>query len=117
PHLFRAPLKADFKVGPIHFNGNAVIALVVVVAVTAGLAILLQRTHIGLAVRASAESSDRASLLGISVPQMHALVWVLATLLSSVSLILRTQLFGLPATSLLGPSYLLLTLAAAVMGG
>ena len=35
-------------------------------------------TDIGIAVRASAENADRATLLGISVKRLSTIVWIIA---------------------------------------
>ena len=53
-----------FNIGPARFYGNDVLAMCAIPFVIAGLAWFLNKTDIGVAVRACAESSDRASLLG-----------------------------------------------------
>ncbi len=81
-----------------------------------GLFAFLRFTSIGIALRASSESSDRASLLGVNVGFTHNIAWIIATLLATISLILRAGIIGLPLGSAFGPSILLRALTAAVIG-
>ena len=73
--------------------------------------------------RASASRSVRArrartapALLGVNVGFTHNVAWVIATLMASITLILRATILGLPLGSSLGPSILLRALTAAVIG-
>ena len=81
-----------------------------------GLFAFLRFTSIGIALRASSESSDRASLLGVNVGFTHNIAWIIATLLATISLILRAGIIGLPLGSAFGPAILLRALTAAVIG-
>src|SRR5207302_1940347 len=98
------------------FHGNDILAIIAVPAVIIALAWFLNRTHIGVAVRACSESSDRASLLGVPVKRVNLVVWAVAALLATISVILRAGVVGLPFGSALGLSVLLRTLAAASIG-
>ena len=69
-----------------------------------------------MAVRASAERGDRASLLGIPVKALQTLVWALASLLSFIGLFLRAGIVGLPVLTLLSFGALLFALAALMLG-
>src|SRR3712207_8763795 len=77
---------------------------------------LFRSTRIGMAVRASAESSDRALLLGIPVKRIGTYVWVIAALLSALAAVLRAPIVGVPIGETLGPTLMLRALAAAVIG-
>src|SRR5205085_362027 len=92
---------------------GVVLGIVVEFVVILALAWFLNRTHMGVAVRACAESSDRASLLGVPVKRVNMVVWAVASLLATVALILRAGVVGLPIGSALGLPLLLPTLAAA----
>ncbi len=76
----------------------------------------LRRSRFGIAVRASAESADRASLLGIPVQRLNTFVWVLAAGLSGLAVLLRMPIQGVAIGETLGLSLLLRALAAAVIG-
>src|SRR5207244_618677 len=60
--------------------------------------------------------ADRASLLGVNVGLTHNVVWIIASVLSTVAMILRAGILGLPLGSAVGPTILLRALAAAVIG-
>ena len=72
-------------------------------------------TSIGIALRASSESADRAGMLGVNVGFTHNVAWMIAALLAAISLIMRATLVGLPFGPALGPSLLLRALTAAVI--
>jgi branched-chain amino acid transport system permease protein len=116
PQHFASPFDFSFTINPIVFRGNDILAMVTIPIVIVGLAAFFRYTHIGIAVRAAAESADRAALLGVPVKRVNTIVWVLATLLASVALFLRAGVVGLPIGSALGLPILLRALAAAVIG-
>ena len=60
------------------------------------LALFLQRTHVGIAIRASAGNADRAALLGVPVKRLQTVVWAVAGLLAFTAIFLRAGILGLP---------------------
>ena len=116
PQNFASPFNFSFTIKPIVFHGNDILAMVTVPVAIAALAAFFRYTHIGIAVRASAESADRAALLGVPVRRINTVVWVIATVLATVALIMRAGVVGLPIGSALGLPILLQALAAAVIG-
>jgi branched-chain amino acid transport system permease protein len=117
PQSFPSPFDFSFEIAPIVFRGNDLIAMLAVPVVIAGLLAFFRYTNVGIAVRASAESADRASLLGVPVKRVQTIVWILATVLATVAILLRAGIVGLPIGQVLGPAILLRALAAAVIGG
>jgi branched-chain amino acid transport system permease protein len=115
PQSFPSPFSFRFAIGQTIFTGNDVIALVAVPVVILLLAAFFRYSRIGIAVRASAENSDRAFLLGIPVKRIETVVWVIATVLAALAVFLRAGIVGLPIGRLLGPSILVRALAAVVM--
>jgi ABC-type branched-subunit amino acid transport system permease subunit len=115
PQSFPSPFSFRFAIGQTIFSGNDVIAMLAVPLVIALLAAFFRYTRIGIAVRASAESSDRALLLGIPVKRIETVVWIIATVLAALAVFLRAGIVGLPIGRLLGPSILVRALAACVM--
>ena len=101
--------------GPLVYDGNFLVAIVVTAAICAGLGAFFRYTDMGIAVRAAAENGERASLLGIPVARVSTIVWILAALLSAVAIFLRAPMVGLTVGSSIGPSVLLYGLAAAVI--
>ncbi|HZU71526.1 MAG TPA: ABC transporter permease [Acidimicrobiales bacterium] len=116
PQSFPSPFNFHFNVGAVRFQGNDLLAMAMIPVVIAALAWFLNRTHIGVAVRACAQSADRASLLGVPVKRVNLVVWVVASLLATVAIILRAGVVGLPIGTPLGLSILLISLAAAAIG-
>ncbi|MEY2432219.1 MAG: branched-chain amino acid transport system permease protein livM, partial [Acidimicrobiaceae bacterium] len=84
--------------------------------VAAGLALFLRRSRFGIGIRAAAESSDRAALLGVPTKRINTLVWMLAAGLSAIAVLLRMPINGVAVGALFDLSLLLRALAAAVVG-
>ena len=116
PQSFTSPFDYSFSVGATRFSGNDVVAMIAVPLCIVALGAFYRYTNIGIAVRASAESSDRAALLGVPVKRIQTIVWVIATALAFVAVFLRAGIVGLPFGQLLGPSILVKALAATVIG-
>ncbi len=110
------PFSFSFTVEPIRFGASDLLAVIAVPIAVAGMALFLRATRVGIAVRASAEDADRASLLGIPVKRLHTLVWSMAAVLAFVATVLRAGIFGLPIGSGLTFALLLRSLAALVLG-
>ncbi len=110
------PGHLKFAIGSQIFHGNEVLALVVAPLMMVALALFLRRTDIGIAVRASADRGDRASLLGIPVKRVQTLVWVLASGLSFIGVFLRAGAVGISLASQLSLASLVVSLAALVLG-
>ncbi|MEX1105342.1 MAG: ABC transporter permease [Ilumatobacteraceae bacterium] len=97
-------------------NANDLIAIVVAPITMVAVALFLSRTRLGLAVRASAERSDRAAMLGIPVTRINTVVWGLAAVLAYLALFLRSGITGVPLGSAVAIGSLLQVLAALVVG-
>lgn len=113
---YPSPFDFTFEVGSVALGGNEIIALAVASTAIVALLAFLRFTNVGIAIRASAESADRASLLGVNVGVTQNVAWVVATLLSTVAMLLRAGILGLPSGSAFGPTILLRALAATVIG-
>jgi branched-chain amino acid transport system permease protein len=114
---FDAPIHISTEIGPVTFTGNDVIAVFAVIVSLVAVGAFLRFTSIGIAVRASAESADRALLLGVPVRRVRTTVWTVASVLAFVSMFLRAGVIGLPLGAVLGPALLVRSLAACVIGG
>jgi branched-chain amino acid transport system permease protein len=101
--------------GSTILTGDYVVAVVVVVVLAAGLAAFFRLSRMGIALRASAENADRASLLGIPVRRVGTVAWALAGLFGAVTIFLRAPLVGVPTDGTLGYQVLLFALAPAVI--
>ncbi len=114
---FTTPFSVKFRIHPILFNGNYVVALIVVPLVLLGLYLFFQRTDIGVAIKASADSEERATLLGLPIKRLSMIVWVVAAVLSGIGAILSAPIQGINLGVASGPDTLLIPLAAAVLAG
>lgn len=110
------PFEFSASIGGVVFDANDLIAAVVSVVLLALVALLLRFTDTGVAVRAAADRSDRAAMLGIPVRRLEAQVWTLATVLSFCSVMLTAGVASLPFGIGLGLSVVLRALAALVIG-
>ena len=115
---FPTPLtRLQVDIHPLVLTGNDVVIVAVVPAVLAALSWFLLRTDEGRAVRAIAENTERALLLGIPVRRLSTLVWALVGGLAAVTVVLRAPGQGLTIDAAAGPALLLPALAAAVVAG
>ncbi|MEX0873351.1 MAG: ATP-binding cassette domain-containing protein [Actinomycetota bacterium] len=112
---FSAPLDVTFGIGPVTFDGNDVIVGAVVPIVCVALWWFLGRSHIGIAIRGAADSSERASLLGIPVRRLSTVTWIVAAGLSGIGALLQTPITGVNVGVISGPTALVVPLAAAVI--
>jgi branched-chain amino acid transport system permease protein len=104
-----------FDIGALRFDGNYIVAPVVTIAICIALGAFFRFTDMGIAIRASAENGERASLLGIPINRVSTVVWVMAAVMSAIAVFLRAPVTGLTVGSSIGPSVLLYGLAAAVI--
>lgn len=111
-----APFSFEVNIGGTNFFANDLLTALAVPICLLGLAVFLQRSAAGTAIRAAAERADRAFTLGIPVQRLHTLVWVVASVLSFVAMWLRAGSVGLPIGEVLSPFFLIQALAAAVIG-
>ena len=96
-------------------NGNQVFAFAVIILLTVMLVVILKRTRLGIALRASSENADRAALLGVPVDRVTTAAWGLAGLLSAMAIFCQAPLIGVPSDATLGFDTLLYGMAAAVV--
>jgi branched-chain amino acid transport system permease protein len=119
------PIRDQLPFGGFHFTVGGygarfgfpeVFSIEVAILLLLGLAAFFRFTRSGVAVRAMAENTERAALLGISVGRLSTLVWGLAGLLAGASVTLTGALTQPGAAAGFAPGVLLPALAAAVVG-
>ncbi len=110
------PFHFSFTVEPLVFTANDILVLVGAPLAMAAVGLFLQRTSVGVAIRASADRADRASLLGVPVKRLHTIVWAIAGGLAYLALFLRAGVVGLPIGAALSFGILLRALAALMLG-
>ena len=116
PTQFPSPFQFSYEINPIIFHATDLIAVIVVPLIIFGLFVFLRHTSVGIAIRASAQSADRAALLGVNVAFTESIAWMVAGLLATVSMVLRAGILGLPIGAAGSAEILVRVLAAAVIG-
>ena len=115
---FHAPITFNWDLHAVLVTADWLIAMITVPAVVFGLWYLLTRTDTGIAIRASADSQERAVLLGIPTQLLSLATWMLAGLLSATGAVLAVGVQGgVRVGNIGGPSLLLAPLTAAVIAG
>ena len=112
---FSTPFHFSFTFSGIVFSGNDLVALIVVPIALLGIWWFLSKTDTGIAIKAVADSRDRATLLGIPVRRLSMVTWMVAAGLSGVGAILSAPILGPNVGVASGPTVLLAPLAAAVL--
>jgi len=110
------PFEYSREIGGLIFDESDFIVFLVVPALLIGLALFLRYSPYGIAIRASAERSDRAATLGVPVPRVQTVVWVIATVFAFVAVFLSAGVGGFTFGAALGVPTLVVALAAAVIG-
>ena len=110
-----SPFDLSIRIGPIVFGADHITAVVVVPIVLAALAWFLGRSDLGIAIRAAADSSERALLLGVPVRRLSQVTWMVAAGLSGLGAVLTVPIVGTNLGGVAGPASLLGPLAAAVV--
>lgn len=116
---FNTPLHTQFTINPVVFSGNDIVAFAGTVIIVGVLALFMRRSKYGLAIRAASENGERAALLGVPVPRLDTIIWVVAAVLSTVAILLQTPVLGFGGFQTVttgSDDVLIRILAAAVIG-
>ena len=100
-------------------RSEQIIVLIIVPIMVVVLALLLQRTRFGLAVRSAADNPSAASLSGVRVKAVSTQVWVVAGTVAAVSAVIAAPVLNQRTNDIvvaLGPDLLLRGLVAALVG-
>lgn len=107
---------AAVNIGGVYITAAAVLALVVVALVVVALTLFLNRTRLGIAMRASADNQPVAQLMGAPVGQIFLLTWALATVVGVLAAVLLASQQRTIDITYMDP-VLLLAFVGAVLGG
>ncbi len=99
------------------FTADDLVGAVVSVLVLAGVALWSRLTDVGTATRAAGDRRDRAAMLGIPVNRLQTVTWVVAGVLSFLSVFLKATIVGLPLDPAFGLTALVSALGALALGG
>ncbi|MGP8080554.1 MAG: branched-chain amino acid ABC transporter permease [Dehalococcoidales bacterium] len=115
PHGVPAIITGQFKIGsasvpnnnlPVIFGGLLMIAL---------LFLFVQKTKLGLAIRALQQDQDAAALQGINIASTRIVIWVVASCLAAAAGVLLSSTYYVTPT--MGSGYLLKGFAVVIIGG
>ncbi len=110
------PWHATWRLNPVVLDANDLVAVIVSVACLAGVSLWFTKSDIGIAVQAAGDRRDRASMLGIPVGRLQSVTWVVAGVLSFVSVFFQAAILGLPLDPTFGLTALVTALAALALG-
>jgi ABC-type branched-subunit amino acid transport system permease subunit len=105
------------ELGHVNLTGGDLQILALVPLVALELALFFRLSRFGVAIRAAAENTDSARLLGISVNRVASFSWIAGLMLSALAGILLASSQGTLAISTLSTGFLVRALAAALIGG
>jgi branched-subunit amino acid ABC-type transport system permease component len=113
--VFPVELGSARAFGPFAVAPGELVLLLVAFVVTAGLWLLLSRTSVGRSIRAVSSNRELAQIRGVPTNQVSSVVWALSSGLAAIAGIMMGILGSTSAEA--GWTYILLILAAAVLGG
>jgi len=114
---FPAPFDWRLTVGTLVLGPGQILILIVAPLCAAGVALFLHRSPLGRASRAAAENTEAARLAGVATGRVSFGIWVIAGLLAGIGAILIGGTRPLTLSTALGPTLLLRSLGAAMLGG
>ncbi|MGA9090900.1 MAG: branched-chain amino acid ABC transporter permease, partial [Bradyrhizobium sp.] len=105
----------SWAIGDIYIGRLSVLIFVMAVALLGGLSLFLSNTHLGRAIRATAEDPDTVGLIGINARKINAA----ATCIAMLTVAVAGMFLGMRATftPYSGPAQLVFAFEAAVIGG
>ncbi len=106
---------AGFRLADVVVSGNALIALVLAAAIAAGAGLLLNRSRLGVRLRAISERPVTAEMLGVPVTALAVGVWAV---MGAVTAVAVTAVAPTRPSNFLSLSLLVMpAMAAALLGG
>lgn len=113
--VFDVQLGSARQIGPFMIAPGEIVLLLIAATVTAGLWLLLSRSSVGRSIRAVSSNRELAQIRGVPTNQISSVVWGLSSGLAAIAGIMMGILGSTSAEA--GWTYILLVLAAAVLGG
>ena len=113
PQIIRV---ATYSIGGAEISNVQIAIIGVCVAMMAGLALLVYRTRLGTAMRATAQNAQVAGLMGVDVNKVIAATFLIGAALAAVAGVLFGTYYGV-AQYTMGSTLGLKAFSAAVLGG
>jgi branched-chain amino acid transport system permease protein len=99
----------------VSMPGVMILSLATVSSLTLLLYLFLNKTRLGIAMRASIENPSLAEVLGINVENMYTLAWFMSGLLGGLAGMMYSM--WLPVTTTAGDEFLPTVFASSILGG
>jgi neutral amino acid transport system permease protein len=115
-HRYRLDQAAVYDLGLVRISPGQAIAAALAAVVTPALALLLARTPLGKAMRATADNRDLAAVAGIDVDRVGRHVWLLAGALAGLGGVMTAVVQGIFDPNL-GFQILFMIFTTVVLGG
>jgi len=93
PQSLQVP--GDIVIGNVHIPNQNLLILAVALGLMVAMALLLKRSRLGRAIRATAQNREAAQLMGVRVGQIYAIVLALSGGLAAISGIMVSSLYSL----------------------
>jgi branched-chain amino acid transport system permease protein len=111
------PWHLAVRLSPIVLTADDLVAVIVSLAALVGVALWFRLTDLGIATRATGDRRDRAAMLGIPVNRLQTVTWVVAGVLSFLSVFMKAAILGLPLDPTFSLTALVTALGALALGG
>jgi branched-chain amino acid transport system permease protein len=111
----RAIMTGKISVGSVYFPADRIPIIVVGLLMIALLFIFVQKTKLGLAIRALQQDQDAAALQGMNIASIRIVVWIVASCLAAVAGVLLAGIHYVDPW--MGSGYLLKGFAVVIIGG
>ena len=105
----------SLSLGPVRFPLVYLLNFIVALIVMIGLRIFLDKTYLGQAIRAAAQDSEAAQLMGINTNLIYAITFGVAAALAALAGVFLGLTFPFTPTS--GWTFLIIALGVVVLGG
>ncbi len=115
PYAQPLALVGGFQIGNVPLGYKNLLIWAVALVLMAALALLLTRTMMGRAIRATAQNRDGAQLMGVAVSRIYVQVLAIAALLAAVSGVMLSSLTSL--TPVMGNDPMLKAFIVCVLAG
>ncbi len=104
-----------FEIGGLIFKTMNMVILIVSVVILTGLGLLIEKTKIGLAIRAVAINADTSRLMGINSSVIVTTIFIIAGVMAGVAGVFLGVQYGVYPS--VGPSMMLKGFIASIIGG
>src|SRR5581483_9449011 len=109
------PIRGSLSLGGFHYPAYRALVIVLGLALILGAWLFMQRTTYGIWIRAVAQDREMTAALGVPVPRVYTVVFVLGSGMAAIGGALAAPLFGIAPT--MGSEIILLAFIVVMVGG